>query len=232
MKTTARRNFFANWQRLAGLSFCVALISGCAALRPEPAPGSPTLYSLDAALKAKPSTTPAAPLASAPTLLISTPRAAAGFDSPRIIFVREAHKLEYFAHNEWVDTPARMLAPLVVAAVENSGAFKAVVHAPSSASGDLRLDTEILQLQQEFEGGTSQVRFALRANMVEDASRRVVASRVFESLVSAPSANPYGGVVAANQAVQSVLANVATFCVETGGSWRPKNVSDPNDKLR
>jgi hypothetical protein len=30
MKTTARRNFFANWQRLAGLSFFVALISGFA----------------------------------------------------------------------------------------------------------------------------------------------------------------------------------------------------------
>jgi len=30
--------------------------------------------------------------------------------------VREPHKLEYFAHSEWVDPPARMLAPLIVAA--------------------------------------------------------------------------------------------------------------------
>jgi hypothetical protein len=29
-----------------------------------------------------------------------------------------------------------------------------------------------------------------------------------------------------------VLENVATFCVEAGGSWRPKNASDRNDKLR
>ncbi len=227
---TVRQAYFAPWQGL-GLSLCVVLLSGCAALKPEPTPPTPTLYALDATLKSK-ATVARTPSATAPTLLISTPRAAAGYDSPRIIYVREAHKLEYFAHNEWVDTPARMLAPLVVAAVENSGAFKAVVHAPSSASGDLRLDTEILQLQQEFEGAASQVRFVLRANLVEDASRRVVASRVFESLVPAPSANPYGGVVAANQAVNAVLDNVATFCAEAGGSWRPKSESAHNDKLR
>ena len=88
--------------------------------------------------------------ATAPTLIINPPHAAAGFDSPRIIYVRETHKLEYFAHSEWVDTPARMLAPLIVAAVENSGAFRAVVLTPSAAAGDLRLDTEIIRLQHEF----------------------------------------------------------------------------------
>ena len=95
---------------------------------------------------------PRAAAAAAPTLIVNPPHAAAGFDSPRIIYVREAHKLEYFAHSEWVDPPARMLAPLLVAAVENSGAFRAVVLTPSAAAGDLRLDTEIIRLQHEFAG--------------------------------------------------------------------------------
>jgi cholesterol transport system auxiliary component len=220
MKTTAHMNFSARWCRLGAVSLCLILASGCAALRPEATPGSPVLYSLDNALKLAPAAPRTLPPAAAPTLLISTPRAAAGFDSPRIIYVREPHKLEYFAHSEWIDTPARMLSPLVVAAVENSGAFRAVVHAPSSASGDLRLDTEILQLQQEFESGTSRVRFVLRAYLVEDASRRVIASREFEAVATAPSADPYGGVVAANQAVRTVLENLAAFCAEAGGSWR------------
>ena len=177
------------------------------------------LYSLDNALKL----TPTAPRTLPSTALVSTPRAAAGFDSQRIIYVRQPHKLEYFAHSEWVDTPARMLSPLVVAAIENSGAFRAVVHVPSAASGDLRLDTEILQLQQEFEGGTSRVRFALRAYLVEDTSRRIIASREFEAVAIAPNADPYGGVVAANQAVRTVLENLAAFCAEAAGNWRPLN---------
>lgn len=46
-----------------------------------------------------------------PTLIVSPPHAAAGFDSQRIMYLRQADQLEYFAHNEWIDTPARMLAP-------------------------------------------------------------------------------------------------------------------------
>ena len=223
MKVLAHRNFCARGWRVGAVALCALLMSACAALQPEPTPGSPILYSLDNALNLASAATRAMPPTAAPTLLISTPRAAAGFDSPRIIYVREPHKLEYFAHSEWIDTPARMLSPLIVAAVENSGAFRAVVHAPSSASGDLRLDTDILQLQQEFESGASRVRFVLRAYLVEDASRRVIASREFEALATAPSADPYGGVVAANQAVRTVLENVAAFCAEAAGSWRPKH---------
>jgi cholesterol transport system auxiliary component len=136
------------------------------------------------------------------------------------MYVRQADQLEYFAHNEWIDTPARMLAPLIVAAVERSGAFRAVVQTPSPAAGDMRLDAEILRLQQEFLDTPSQVRFALRAYLVESVTRRVIASREFEAVVSAPSDDPHGGVVAANRAVQTVLANLSSFCAEVAGSAR------------
>jgi cholesterol transport system auxiliary component len=158
--------------------------------------------------------------AAAPTLIINPPHAAAGFDSPRIIYVRETHKLEYFAHSEWVDPPARMLAPLLVAAVENTGAFRAVVLTPSAAAGEMRLDTEILRLQHEFLSVPSRVRFTLRAYLVESVTRRVMASREFEAAVPAASEDPYGGVVAANRAVQTVLENLSAFCAEAARSAR------------
>ena len=162
-------------------------------------------------------TTPAA----APTLVVSPPYAAAGFDSPRMMYVRQAHKLEYFAHNEWTDTPARMLAPLIAAAAARSGAFRAVVTAPSTAAADLRLDTEVGGLQQEFLGNPSRVRFTLRANIVDSATRRVIASREFEAVAPAPSENPYGGVVAANEAVRAVLAELGAFCAAAASDWQP-----------
>jgi cholesterol transport system auxiliary component len=153
-------------------------------------------------------------------LIINPPHAAPGFDSPRIIYVRETHKLEYFAHSEWVDPPARMLAPLLVAAVENTGAFRAVVLTPSAAAGDLRLDTEIIRLQHEFQTQPSRVRFTLRAYLVDDKTRRVLAWREFDAAVPAASEDPYGGVVAANRAVQTVLENLSAFCAEAARSAR------------
>lgn len=106
--------------------------------------------------------------------------AGAGFDSARIILVREPHKLEYFAHSEWVDPPARMLGALLVEALAHTGAFRAVVLTPGAAAGDLRLDTEIIRLQHEFQTRPSRVRFTLRAYLVDDKTRRVLAWREFD----------------------------------------------------
>jgi len=203
--------------RLGGLcaaSLALTLAGGCDALRPTTSP-QPSFYTLDRARDAAPpANRPTAP-AAAPTLIINPPHAAAGFDSQRIIYVREAHKLEYFVHSKWVDPPARMLAPLLAAAVENTGAFRAVVLTPSAAAGDLRLDTEVVRLQHEFQTRPSRVRFTLRAYIVDNTTRRVLAWREFDETAVAASDDPYGGVIAANRAVQAALDKLAAYCSET-----------------
>ena len=221
MKITAPWSSLQHGWRLGAAGLSLALICGCAALTPAVAP-HPRFYSLTGALggaQATPQTgTKAA--ATATTLTVSPPHAAAGFDSRRIMYVRQADQLEYFAHNEWVDTPARMLAPLIVAAVESSGAFRAVVPTPSPAAGEMRLDTEILRLQHEFLQAPSQVRFTLRAYLVESVTRRVIASREFDAAVPAASEDPHGGVVAANRAVQNVLEALSAFCADAARNAR------------
>ena len=155
-------------------------LGACSLLKPTATAPPPAFYSLDAPPAPAGAAWPSGPGRRA-TLIVNPPHAAAGFDSQRIIYVRETHKLEYFAHSEWVDPPARMLAPLLVAAVENTGAFRAVVLTPSAAAGELRLDTEIIRLQQEFQTQPSRVRFTLRAYLVDNRTRRVLAWREFES---------------------------------------------------
>jgi len=203
--------------RLCAAGLLLTLAGGCDALRPTTTP-QPSFYSLDRARDAAPPALRAAAPAAAPTMIVNPPQAAAGFDSQRIIYVREAHKLEYFVHSEWVDPPARMLAPLLAAAIENTGAFRAVMLTPSAAVGDLRLDTEIIRLQHEFQSRPSRVRFTLRAYIVDNPTRRVLAWREFDETVVAASEDPYGGVVAANRAVQTVLGNLSAFCAETARS--------------
>jgi len=211
----------ARVSRLVAAGMSLVAVCACGTLRPTATP-HPAFYALEGARGeapvAAPKTLPAAASSAAPTLIINPPHAAAGFDSSRIIYLRETHKLEYFAHSEWVDPPARMLAPLIVAAVENTGAFRAVVLTPSAAAGDLRLDTEIIRLQHEFRTEPSRARFTLRAYLVDDRTRRVLAWREFDAAVPAASEDPYGGVVAANRAVQTVLESLAAFCAEAARS--------------
>ncbi|HXM80385.1 MAG TPA: ABC-type transport auxiliary lipoprotein family protein [Burkholderiales bacterium] len=203
--------------RLFASGLSLTAVCACSVLGPTATP-HPAFYSLDSARGAAPAASRTTALAVAPTLIINPPHAAAGFDSPRIVYVRETHRLEYFAHSEWVGPPARMLAPLLVAAAESTGAFRAVVLTPSAAAGDLRLDTEIIRLQHEFQPQPSRVRFTLRAYLVDVTTRRVLAWREFDEAVPANSEDPYGGVVAANRAVQAVLEKLSAFCAEAARS--------------
>ena len=204
MNHPALSRHWAWWAAVAVL----LLAGGCSTLRPAPVP-QPVFHTLAADAGAP---KPVLAAASAPTLLVDVPRAAAGFDSAHIVYSRSPHTLEYFAHNEWVDTPARMLAPRIVAALGDSGAFGAVVLAPSAVAAPLRLDTEIVRLQQDFSTTPSRIRFALRATLLDSSSRRVIATREFQADVAATSDTPYGGVVAAHQAVQTVLDGLTAFC--------------------
>lgn len=208
--------------RLAVAGLLLTLLGACGILDATK-DTQPAFYSLYGARPGAPSAFPApAPWSiTTPTLVVNPPHAAAGFDSHRIIYVREPYQLEYFAHSEWVDTPARMIAPSIVAALENTGAFRAVVLTPSAAAGDLRLDVEIVRLQHEFGSSPSRARFTLRAYLVDNDTRQVLAWREFDDAVTAAQADPYGGVMAANRAVQNVMERLARFCAEAASSWVP-----------
>lgn len=187
--------------------------SGCSLLQPAATP-PPNFYALEGVSGKTALLAPSSTL----TLIVSPPHAAAGFDSQRMIYQRDPYKMEHFAQSEWIEPPARMLAPLIIAAIERTGAFRAVIITPSTAAGDLRLDSQIIRLQQDFRTHPGSVRFTLRATLIDENTRRVVAWREFDHSVATTREDPYGGVVAANHALQTTLENLATFCAEAARS--------------
>ncbi len=191
------------------------LVGGCAAFQPAPE-DAPALHVLDA----KP-VVAAATENSDLVLEVSAPKAWPGFDTSRIAYVRQAHVLDYYARNRWADAPARMLAPLLVRALEQTGSFRAVVQPPAAVGIDLRLVTELARLQQDFTAKPSRVELALHVQLLDVRGRRVLATRTFEATENASSEDAYGGVTAANIALARVLGQVAAFCVAEGGRVHP-----------
>jgi len=197
------------WRR-AAVCVLAALLAGCGNLFGPP-PTTPHFWSLDA--PAPPASAPApAPRASAPVLIVAKPRAAAGFDTDRIVYVREEHRLEPYADNQWIDAPQRMIAPLIADSLARTGAFAAVLATPSPANGQWELDTEIVRLQHEV--AAQRVRFTLRATLVDRPLRTAVVAREFDAVAPTPSTNPAGAVAAANVAVADVLRQLTAFCVD------------------
>jgi cholesterol transport system auxiliary component len=195
---------------------------GCGSVLPKPEP-VPAFYALDGL----PAQRTAAPSTAGLTLIVNQPQAVAGFDGQHIVYLRQDHQLEHFAHSVWVDTPARMLAPLIADAVTRGDTIRNAVLPSGTAAAELRLDTQIVRLQQDFSSRPSRVRFTLRATLLDDATRHVLATREFDVSVAAASDDPYGGVVAANQAVHAVLQALAAFCDESARQWQQARPASP-----
>lgn len=149
---------------------------------------------------------------------VAPPRAWPGFDTPQIVYVREPYELEFFATSRWADTPARMLGPLLARALEETGSFRAVVVLPSTVPADVRIDTEIQRLRQNFAGKPSRVELTLRVQLTDLRGRRVLATRVFDEVEASASENAAGGVAAANVALQRALVAIADFCIAATGA--------------
>ncbi len=190
-------------ERIFLASLCLAVVAGCSLPAPERhAPPNTYMLSADSFPAVSSLSLNPGPMA---TLLISPPTARAGFDTPRMVYLLRPHEVGYYADNQWVDTPARMLAPILAQAMEKSGLWKSVVQMSSAARADYRLEVENLALEQQFFARPSRVRLTLNLRLIDLRGKAVIGAREFDVLEDAPTDDPYGGVVAANRAVGRLL---------------------------
>ncbi len=152
-----------------------------------------------------------------PVVQLSPPQAEPGFETPRMVYLKRPYELEYFAANQWADTPANMVTPLLAQSLSQSGIWRDVVLLPSLVPGDYRLDVYGFALQQEFVQQPSRVRVTARAQLVDLKLSMIVGVQRFEAIEPAPSENAYGGVVAANRAVAALLDQITVWLRECVG---------------
>ena len=159
-----------------------------------------------------------------PTLTVNTPKAAAGFDSHRMLYTRNAHQIEHFARNEWVDTPANMLQSLLMASLENTGDFKAVMPKTSAINSEIKLESQVVTLIQNFDAKPSKVDFGIRVSLINSEINQVIASQLFMEQVIAKSDTPAGGVSAANEAVNIALQKVGLFVKQALKNYKKPSI--------
>ncbi|HNW78451.1 MAG TPA: ABC-type transport auxiliary lipoprotein family protein [Candidatus Competibacteraceae bacterium] len=210
MRVIARRGAgTAGW--LGGVMVALLALAGCTLPQDKTPP--PQTYLLDAT----PAPAPVAPSARRSrgrVLLVTEPRAASGYDSNRIAYTRQPPKLDYYNDSVWGDTPAKMLLPALVRAFEQTGAFKAVVAPPAPVLANVRVDVDVIRLQQELMSQPSQVRLTARIKVVDMKSGHVLGTRVFDVLEPAPSDDAQGAARAAGIAAQRVLSDMTRFALQ------------------
>lgn len=192
--------------RLWTVTVMVMMLTACSLL-PQPQPSTLDRYLLE---YAPAEVLPAA--ANAPVLLISTPDAHGAYATSRIAYMQQQYGLRYYVNSRWADTPANMLAPLLVDAIDAGGYFQAHDAGTGQVAAELRLDTDLTRFHQDFTVKPSVMHITMRAQLVNLREQRVLATRVFDVRVAAQSEDTYGGVQAANRALAQLLPQLVRFC--------------------
>lgn len=141
------------------------------------------------------------------TLLVLPTAVAPGLQTRRMLYVTKPHQINAFAQNQWQAPPAAMINNALVQVLRASHAYHAVVTPPFSGESQLRLQTKLIELEQNFMVQPSQVSLVVAAQMI-DRTNKVITSVQYAQQTAAPEETPYGGVIAANQALQIVLAKL------------------------
>jgi len=195
-------------RRIAPVTISLLLLSGCAAMS-TPTIVDQAIYVIDQA--------PAVAAVATQrdlVLAVSAIQSRPGYDTPQMAYLQRPHELRYFVTSRWAEPPGHMLDPLVLQALDQARGFRAVVSIPGAMLPDLRLDTELVRLQQDFSVRPSRVEVTLRARLIDVRNKRVLAVKEFEETENAASEDAYGGVGAVNRIVPRLLLQLADFCVQ------------------
>ncbi|GAB4392040.1 MAG: ABC-type transport auxiliary lipoprotein family protein [Gammaproteobacteria bacterium] len=192
----------------------VLFITACSSLKPQSVPQQAT-YTLQDSASTIFTTRP-----TSHTLLVSAPVANPGYDSSNMIYTQAQHpyQLQSYTRHQWVAPPADMLLPLLANRLSNRNYFHAVVTPPHAGITDRRLDTRLISFKQEFsKRHASRAHIMLRAELINNDSSKVIASRLFEVETLAPSNDPQGNVIASNDAISKLLSQITEFAVRNSG---------------
>lgn len=181
-----------------------SLISGCAVKT-----GPSVEYKLDA-FHARMINEKHPPL----SILVTDPQASAGYQTESMLYESKPYQLEAFANNAWAGRPAKMLLPLILQSLQYTGYFYAVTSSPYGEKADYRLDTHLLELQQNFLVKPSTIKLVVKVVLTHVADGRVIASQIINQCVPCPADTPYGGVIAANEATRKFTAVLTDFVIQ------------------
>jgi cholesterol transport system auxiliary component len=148
------------------------------------------------------------------TLLVLNPETIPAYATTKMAYSTQAYQIGYFTKNEWAETPSQMIQPLIVQTLRDTHYFSDVLSPPYFGRHTFGLRVEILELKQDFTSTPATLQLALRISLSRDATNQIVATK--ELSISQPMSerNPYAGVVAANEAMLTLLRALAKFVVE------------------
>lgn len=142
-------------------------------------------------------------------IFVGATPAISGFNTTNMYYQEKPYQLESFVKNAWVSTPGNMIVANVVENLAQLQEFNGVLSTLNpGVYTDYSLNLRLLSLYQDFTQANSQIVFSVEVTLIDDKHNKVLGSKVFSYNQSCSENTPYGGVLAANQALSQFLSDL------------------------
>jgi len=148
------------------------------------------------------------------TLLVLIPETTPVYATTQMAYSTRAYEIAYFSKNEWAETPSQMIQPLIVKTLRNTHYFSEVLSPPYFGRHTFALHVEIQELKQDFTSQPATLQLAMRIYLSREATNQIIATKELSIREPMTERTPYAGVVAANEAMQKLLRELAKFVFE------------------
>lgn len=150
-------------------------------------------------------------------LVLETPSADAGLNTPRIALTRAAHRVEYYARANWTDRAPAMFQTMMIESFENSGRIVSVGRESLGLRADFVLKSELREFQAVYDdGGRPVVRVGLALKLVGMPSRSIVAATDIDRTAPAEADTLQAVVNAFDRAAGDVLKDLVEWVLVEG----------------
>jgi cholesterol transport system auxiliary component len=163
-----------------------------------------------------PKSAPAAASKSA-TLVVPPTSVASFYDTQDLVFSRAPGTRAYYQFNAWTERPGRAIHELLVARLERSGAFKAVVATDRPVAEALVLRTDLEEIYHDAVRPPGEARIVLTAELIDTSRNVSLARRSFSQAAPAPTYDAEGAVQGFRQALGTLLDELVDWVT----SFRP-----------
>lgn len=145
-----------------------------------------------------------------PNIQVTRMKADEPYDSDNMFYSLERYQVSRYSRNQWVASPTVMITKTIQEKLLQSCDYAHVVNADFLTNSDYRLNSQLIELQQNIRDGKSEIVFAILVQLVDNKTNQVVKGKTFlEKLNVEP--NQHGYVVGVNKVVDKFLNDLTIW---------------------
>jgi cholesterol transport system auxiliary component len=114
----------------------------------------------------------------------------------------------YYQNSQWSNNLGKLIQGSVIVTLQQSGLFKAVLPAASSANEDLRLESVLYDFSHHVRGEDSYAVVSIAFNLIDTHTGKLLKSKRFSYREPTPTVNAEGYVAATNKALHRLVIDL------------------------